>query len=120
MAMFRLNSGVHSEGVDEKGVPIWYKAKDEFESKSNLLLKNTPGMPPRYELVSGDVSEYDSETGRLPEEAPVKKDEQPEENLADTPLEEMTVKQLLTVAKANGVELGEAKKKEEIIAALQG
>ena len=59
MATFRLNSGVHSEGVDDEGVPIWYKAKDEFESKSNLLLKNTPGMPPRYELVSGDVSEYD-------------------------------------------------------------
>lgn len=110
MPVYRLLRGVHSEGTNEDDSPKIYRPDDEFFSKNDLMKHNRPGQPPRFALVSGK-----SPDGPSPQE---EAGDQKEEGRKS--LEEMTVPELLKLAKDNEVDLGDARKKDEIIAALQG
>ncbi len=110
MPVYQLLRGVHSEG---RGKSVrTYHPGDEFASERDLFEFNTPGQAPRFILMSGKVPP----DTQPPSDSPISSSgESPQKSL-----EEMTVRELMTLAEANGVNLGDAKKKDEIIAALQG
>ncbi len=110
MAVYRLLRGVHSEGKNKDKSPKIYNPNDEFFSKNDLLKHNLPGQPPRFALVSGDAETSGDSSLQ-------KSDKEPEGRKS---LEDMTVAELVRLAKDNDVDLGDAQKKADIIAALQG
>jgi hypothetical protein len=90
MPTYKIHSGIHVE----KDVQ-YYKGGpdgDVFESEADLLRHNVKGCPPRFELLG------DSADG----------------------LEARNVQQLRALAKVEGIDLGAASRKDDIVAAIRG
>lgn len=101
MTRYMLMSGLHSE--DGKT----YTPKDVIETGRDLTKFNSPGLPPKFELLD----ENNRPVQQHWRDEPVAQDDNP---VVGT-LRQMTVEQLREVAADEEVDLGDARLKEEIV-----
>jgi hypothetical protein len=104
---FRLIRGSHNEGGKT------YKKGDTFESKSNLLLHNTPGVQPKFVKVKRNP-EYIEEAEPIAAAKPAKPTHPTTEEDRAT-LESMSVNQLKAMAEEEEIDLDGATRKDDII-----
>ncbi len=94
---YKVLSGIHSEGKDKDGRALAYgkgtKLGDTFETEQDLSAHNVPGYPPRFQLLSNDVTPDD--------------------------LMKKSKAELLALAEDDGIEADNSWKKEEIVEALK-
>ncbi len=98
MAKYRINSG----SFCYKGVT--HDAGNVFDCDLNLRDRNIPGVSERYTLVEGSVDEIGGGTLNA---------------TLDDPLGEKTIAELKAFAEEQGIDLGEATKKQDILVILR-
>lgn len=122
---YRLLVGQHIENIPGTEIEATYSAGDTFESASNLERFNSPGHSPKFERLQDDVKvgpksrvKATPTPEQLPEVQTQLNDEESTDEATDT-LESMSVAELYKFAKENDIDLGRARKKNELIEVIR-
>jgi hypothetical protein len=123
MALYRLLSGKHigvgppgckCEKCSDEDTRNWhvYRPGDIIDTKINLLALNQPPRSMKFEMVDekGKIVHSESAVAHPQTPIPARRDG----------LEAMTVNELKLLAAEEEIDLGEATRKEEIIAVIRG
>lgn len=125
---WKLLAGLHAEGfVDsDTDLPVQqreqkiYEAGDIFDSECDLDASNAPGCMKFIEVGFGTAlkNKYDTPPKESAAKPTTSSQEEPVGDSRRATLEALTVQELRKVASEEGVELGNASRKEDIIQAL--